>query len=252
LCGESVIAWFIRLRAQPSDRLAFWGECWPKRHKARCYTCGRVCRDPTAWVGAPCVRAAPTDTPCVGGLVQQLVSEAGWSSAFSDKSRLTMCEGEIVGNSTTLCGESVIAWFIRLRAQPSDRLAFWGECWPKRPKARCYTCGRVCRDPTAWVGAPCVRAAPTDTSCVGGPVQQLHDVKADGLPVELEQRGRILASNRLSLSGVQFTRSVPNFPLLSARGASRRARHKRWASQPHAHDDSQGPSGGGHGWKQRR
>jgi hypothetical protein len=54
--------------------------------------------------------------------------------------------------------------------QPPDRLAFWGECWPKRPKARCYTCGRVCRGPTAWVGAPFVRAAPTDTPCVGGPV----------------------------------------------------------------------------------
>jgi hypothetical protein len=39
------------------------------------------------------------------------------------------------------------------------RLAFWGECWPKRPKARCYTCGCVCRGPIAWVGAPCVRAA---------------------------------------------------------------------------------------------
>jgi hypothetical protein len=72
---------------------------------------------------------------------QQLVSEPGWPSAFSDKSRLTMCEGEIVKNSP-----------------------------PKRPKARCYTCGRVCRDPTTWVGAPCVRAAPTDTPCVGGPV----------------------------------------------------------------------------------
>jgi hypothetical protein len=46
------------------------------------------------------------------------------------------------------------------------RLAFWGECWPKRPKARCYMCGRMCRGPIAWVGAPCVRAAPTDTPCV--------------------------------------------------------------------------------------
>jgi hypothetical protein len=32
----------------------------------------------------------------------------------------------VVGNSPTLCGESVIAWFIRLRVQPPDRLAFWG------------------------------------------------------------------------------------------------------------------------------
>jgi hypothetical protein len=55
-----------------------------------------------------------------------------------------------------------------------DRLVFWGECWPKRLKARCYTCGRVCRGPTAWVGAPCVRSAPTDTPCVGGPVITVH------------------------------------------------------------------------------
>jgi hypothetical protein len=51
--------------------------------------------------------------------------------------------------------------------------SFLGKCWPKRPKARCYTCGRVCRGPTTWVGAPCVRAAPTDTPCVGGPVPTL-------------------------------------------------------------------------------
>jgi hypothetical protein len=98
-------------------------------------------------------------------LFHQLVSEPGWPSAFSDKSRLTMCEGEIVGNSPTLCGDGEIAWFIWLRVQPPNRLAFWGECWPKRPKARCYTCGRVCRGPIAWVGAPCGRAAPTDTPC---------------------------------------------------------------------------------------
>jgi hypothetical protein len=49
---------------------------------------------------------------------QQLVSEPGWPSTFSDKSWLTMCEGEIVGNSPTLCGENVIAWFKRLRVQP--------------------------------------------------------------------------------------------------------------------------------------
>jgi hypothetical protein len=49
---------------------------------------------------------------------QQLVSKSGWPSAFSDKSRLTMCEGEIVGNSPTLCGDGEIAWFIWLRVQP--------------------------------------------------------------------------------------------------------------------------------------
>jgi hypothetical protein len=57
------------------------------------------------------------------------------------------------------------------------KLAFWVECWPKRPKARCYTCGRVCHDPTTWVGAPCVRAAPTDTPCVGGPVPTVPTVR---------------------------------------------------------------------------
>jgi hypothetical protein len=31
---------------------------------------------------------------------------------------VTMCEREIVGNSPTLCGEGVKAWFIRLRVQP--------------------------------------------------------------------------------------------------------------------------------------
>jgi hypothetical protein len=31
-----------------------------------------------------------------------------------------------VGNSPTLCGEGVVAWFIRLRVQPPIRLAFWG------------------------------------------------------------------------------------------------------------------------------
>jgi hypothetical protein len=30
----------------------------------------------------------------------------------------SMCEGEIVGNNPTLSGESVKAWFIRLRVQP--------------------------------------------------------------------------------------------------------------------------------------
>jgi hypothetical protein len=59
-----------------------------------------------------------TDTPCVGGPVPTIGIKARLASAFSDKSRLTMCEGEIVGNSPTLCGESVIAWFIRLRVQP--------------------------------------------------------------------------------------------------------------------------------------
>jgi hypothetical protein len=47
--------------------LAFWGSVGPRDLKPaviRAGACG-----PTAWVGAPCVGAAPTDTPCVGGLV---------------------------------------------------------------------------------------------------------------------------------------------------------------------------------------
>jgi hypothetical protein len=116
---------------------------------------------------------------------QQLVSEPGWPSAFLDKSWLTMCEGEIVQNSPTLCGESGKAWFIWLRVQPPKRLAFWGECWPKRPKARCYTCGRVCRCPTTRVGASYVRMAPTDTPYVSGPVTRLieqeHSQRSDEL-----------------------------------------------------------------------
>jgi hypothetical protein len=52
----------------------------------------------------------------------------------------------IVGNSPTLSGESENAWFIRLRVQPPDRLAFWGECWPKRPKSPLlYVRARVSR-----------------------------------------------------------------------------------------------------------
>jgi hypothetical protein len=86
-----------------------------------------------------------------------------------------MCEGEIVGNSPTLCGEGEKAWFIWLRVQPLTGWLF-GGCWPKRPKARCYTCGSVCRSPIAWVGAPCVRAAPTNTSCVDGLVPTIATI----------------------------------------------------------------------------
>jgi hypothetical protein len=58
--------------------------------------------------------------------VQHLVSKAGWPSAFSDKFRLTMCEGEIVGNSPTLSGENGKTWFIWLRVATPIRLAFLG------------------------------------------------------------------------------------------------------------------------------
>jgi hypothetical protein len=82
-----------------------------------------------------------------------------------------MCEREIAGNSPTLCGEDGQAWFIWLSVQTPNKLAFFGGggCWPKRPKACCLRVG-ACGGPTAWVGAPCVRAAPTDTPCVSGPV----------------------------------------------------------------------------------
>jgi hypothetical protein len=62
--------------------------------------------------------------------------------------------------------------------------SFLGECWPKRPKARCYTCGRVCRGPTAWVGAPCVRTAPTDAPCVGGPVPTVDAIVSNMKMIE--------------------------------------------------------------------
>jgi hypothetical protein len=51
-----------------------------------------------------------------------------------------------------------------------NKLAFWESVGPKDLKPAANTCGRVCRDPTDWVGAPCVRAAPTDMPYVGGPV----------------------------------------------------------------------------------
>jgi hypothetical protein len=65
-----------------------------------------------------------------------------------------------------------------------ERLAFWGECWPKKPKARYYTCGRVCRAPTAWVGASCVRVAPTDTVCrrSGSNTKALSAFRPRGVP----------------------------------------------------------------------
>jgi hypothetical protein len=40
-------------------------------------------------------------------------------------------EVPLVGNSPTLSGESGKAWFIWLRVQPLDRLAFWGSVGPR-------------------------------------------------------------------------------------------------------------------------
>jgi hypothetical protein len=36
-----------------------------------------------------------------------------------------------VGNSPTLCGNGEITWFIWLRVQPPNRLAFWGSVGPR-------------------------------------------------------------------------------------------------------------------------
>jgi hypothetical protein len=100
------------------ERLAFWGSVGPRDLKLAAIRVGAcvAARQP-GWACRVCGR--PRRTRRVSAVrFQQLVSEPGWPSAFSDKSRLTMCEGEIVGNSPTLCGEGVIAWFIWLRVQP--------------------------------------------------------------------------------------------------------------------------------------
>jgi hypothetical protein len=99
-------------------RLAFWGSVGPRDLKPAGIRAGAcVAARQLGWARRVCGR--PRRTRRVSAVrFQQLVSEPGWPSAFSDKSRLTMCEGEIVGNSPTLSGESVKAWFIRLRVQP--------------------------------------------------------------------------------------------------------------------------------------
>jgi hypothetical protein len=88
----------------------------------------------------------------------RLVSEPGWPSALSNKSRLTMCEGEIVRNSPTLSGESGITWFIRLRVQPPDRLAFWGSVGPRDLKPAAIRMGAcvTARQP-GWARRVCGR-----------------------------------------------------------------------------------------------
>jgi hypothetical protein len=50
------------------------------------------------------------------------------------------------------------------------RLAFWGSVGPRYLKPAAIRAGAcvAARQP-GW-GVPCVRAAPTDTPCVGGPV----------------------------------------------------------------------------------
>jgi hypothetical protein len=53
----------------------------------------------------------------------------------------SQCEGEIVGNSPTLCGEGKKAWFIWLRVQPPDRLAFWGSVGPRDLKPAAIRAG---------------------------------------------------------------------------------------------------------------
>jgi hypothetical protein len=63
-----------------------------------------------------------------------------------------------VGNSPTLSGESGIAWFIRLRVQPPDRLAFWGSVGPKdlKPAAICTGACVATRQP-GWARRVCGR-----------------------------------------------------------------------------------------------
>jgi hypothetical protein len=57
------------------------------------------------------------------------------------KSRLTMCEGEIVGNSPTLSSESEKTRFIWLRVQSPNRLAFWGSVGPRDLKPAAIRAG---------------------------------------------------------------------------------------------------------------
>jgi hypothetical protein len=141
-------AWFICLRVQtPNGLVFFWGGCCPTDLKPAavcsgvCSRVSRVCKRPTGH--AVCRRFGSNNW--YWGL--------GRSSAFLDKSRLTMCEGEIVGNSPTLCVVGGQTWFISLRVQSPTVLAYFGggECWPNKPKTRCCAFECVCRDPTAWV-----------------------------------------------------------------------------------------------------
>jgi hypothetical protein len=62
-----------------------------------------VCRGPTAWVAAPCVRAARTDTPCVGGPVPTVPSR------------------EVISRSAVKRSPSAPSWIIQaLGADRSD------------------------------------------------------------------------------------------------------------------------------------
>jgi hypothetical protein len=99
-------------------RLAFWGSVGPRDLNPAAIRAGAcVATRQPGWARRVCRR--PRRTRHVSAVrLQQLVLEPGWPSAFSDKSRLTICEGEIVGNSPTLCGEGEKAWFIWLRVQP--------------------------------------------------------------------------------------------------------------------------------------
>jgi hypothetical protein len=74
------------------------------------------------------------------------------------RGRLTMCEGEIVGNSPTLSGESGKAWFIWLRVQPPIRLAFWGSVGPRDLKPAAIRAGAcvTTRQP-GWARRVCGR-----------------------------------------------------------------------------------------------
>jgi hypothetical protein len=85
----------------------------------------------------------------------------GWqkSSRRADGRALSRTEeAYCVGNSPTLCGESVIAWFIRLRVQPPDRLAFWGSVGPRNLKPAAIRVGAcvAARQP-GWARRVCGR-----------------------------------------------------------------------------------------------
>jgi hypothetical protein len=105
---------------------SFLGECWPNRPKARCYAFERVCRDPTTWVGASCMRAARRARHVSASSNNWFQGQVG--PVHSPTNLSSQCEGEIVRNSPTLCVVGRQAWVIWFRVQPPNGLAFCGKC----------------------------------------------------------------------------------------------------------------------------
>jgi hypothetical protein len=94
-----------------------------------------------------------------------------------------MCEGEIVGNSPTLCGEGGKAWFIWLRVQPPNRLSFWGSVGPRDLKPDVICAGAcVTGRQLGWAhrvcGWPRWTRHVSDTPCVGHAMCRTHHVSA--------------------------------------------------------------------------